>query len=113
MLLMVILTANFLSFCAILPNHILITLTLLISLYSILDAIIMMGGLAEALRAGGIEVAGGGSGYSDQAPIIDEEEMNDDDEAKVVDPKEVMKYIKLSKGSLEDINRISAPILKM
>jgi hypothetical protein len=76
------------------------------------DAIIMMGGLAEALRAGGIEVAGGGGGYSDQAPIIDEEER-DNDEPKEVDAQEVMKFIKLSKGSLEDINRISSPLLKM
>lgn len=77
------------------------------------DAIIMMGGLAEALRAGGIEVAGGGGGYSDQAPIIDaDSDTDDEDESeKKVNPAEVKKFIKLTKGAFLDIDKITGPIL--
>ena len=77
------------------------------------DAIIMLGGLAEALRAGGVEVGAKGGGYKDQAAIIDEDEFEDseDDEKKVVDGAEIKKYLKLSRGSLEDINRMTEPIL--
>jgi hypothetical protein len=76
------------------------------------DAIIMVGGLAEALRAGGIEVAGGGGGYSDQAPIIDDSGDDDVDEEELkVNPAEVKKYIKLSRGAFQDIDRITSAIL--
>jgi hypothetical protein len=75
------------------------------------DAIIMIGGLQEALRAGGIKMAAASSGYKDQAPIIDDEDDDEEaaievDQGKGVDPKEAMKYIKLVKGSVADINRI-------
>lgn len=76
------------------------------------DAIIMMGGLAEALRAGGIEVAGGGGGYSDQAPIIDESELEDEDQSdKKVNAAEVKKFIKLTRGAFQDIDKITGTIL--
>ena len=74
------------------------------------DAIIMVGGLSEALRAGGIKVEGGGGGYKDQA-AIEEEDEEEDDSPKKVDAKEVKKYIALSKGAFEDISKITNPIL--
>ena len=74
------------------------------------DAIIMVGGLSEALRAGGIKVAGGGGGYKDQA-AIEEDDEDEDDAPKKVDDKEVKKYIKLVKGAFEDISKITNPIL--
>lgn len=75
------------------------------------DAIIMIGGLSEALRAGGIEVAGGGGGYADQAAIEVDDDAADEDAEKKVDSKEVKKYIQLVRGAFEDINKITAPIL--
>ena len=77
------------------------------------DAIIMMGGLAEALRAGGIEVAGGGGGYIDQAPIIDSDSDLDDEDTtdKKVNANEVKKYIKLTRGAFQDIDKVGYKFL--
>lgn len=73
------------------------------------DAIIMMGGLGSVLRAGGVKgMSAATSAYADQAAILDDDDTTDDDEAKLVDSKEAVKFIKLIKGSLADINRIVA-----
>ena len=69
------------------------------------DAIIMLGGLAGQLKAGGIKVTNKSSSL--QAAI---EEEDADDESQL-DPAEVKKYIKLSKDSLRDVYKIVAPIL--
>jgi len=73
------------------------------------DAIIMMGGLGAVLRAGGVKgMAAAPSGYADQKAIVDDEADldSDDDSPKQVNAAEAIKYIKLFKGSLADINRI-------
>jgi len=64
------------------------------------DAIIMLGGLAGELRAGGVKVSGGGS--SIQAGIEDEEgEAND--EPVEINASEVKRYVQLSIDALQDI----------
>lgn len=73
------------------------------------DALIMMGGLGSVLRAGGVKgMSAATSAYADQAAILDDDETAEDDEVKTVDTKEAVKFIKLIKGSLADINRIVA-----
>lgn len=70
------------------------------------DAIIMIGGLQGALKAGGIQI-------SKQSGLQEEIEDDEDDDisTKVVDVAEVTKYIKLSQNSLNDIYKIVKRIL--
>jgi len=73
------------------------------------DALIMQGGLAAELRAGGFEVAGGAENNQDS--IIVEEADDEEVNSKKIEATEVKKYIKLFKDSLQDICRIAEPIL--
>ena len=73
---------------------------------TVADALIMLGGLASELRAGGYEV-GGEKPKLEQ--VIEDDEKDEDN--KKLDPSEVKKYIKLSRDSLNDICRIGLPLL--
>eukprot|EP01038_Epipyxis_sp_PR26KG_P014479 gene14479-19436_t len=71
------------------------------------DALIMLGGLAGELKAGGYSIK---STPSAQQAITDDGD-EDSDEVKVVNPNEVNKYIRLSHDSLGDVLKIIKPLL--
>jgi hypothetical protein len=79
------------------------------------DALIMQGGLASELRAGGVKVAGGGSIQSIEDGGDDDDEDDESAEKKDavirVNYPEARKYLKLFRDSLSDIYRIGAPVL--
>ena len=72
----------------------------------IADAIIMLGGVLTELRSGGIEVAGGG-GIGDA--IVEEEEEG---ASPTVNGGEVRRFLRLAKGSLEEIDRIASTLFE-
>ena len=83
------------------------------------DAIIMIGGLKAVLKAGGVKaVKGEAGGYADQKAIEEDDgdyEDDDDDsggKGKGVDGAEAIKFIKLVKGAIEDVNKISQSLLR-
>jgi hypothetical protein len=74
------------------------------------DALIMLGGLSGELKAGGITLE---SDISSLQKPIEDTEFDDDTETPRagVNGDEVVRYLKLSLDSLEDIYRIVKPIL--
>lgn len=85
------------------------------------DAIIMIGGLKAVLKAGGVKaVKAEAGGYADQKAIEETDGDDDDDEeeedtagkGKSVDRAEAFKFIKLVKGAIEDVNKITQALLR-
>lgn len=75
---------------------------------TVADAIIMIGGLINELKIGGISVV---EGSKFQESIVDEEYDADSDVPKEVNEEEVVKYIKLAKGSINDVMSIAGKFL--
>lgn len=78
----------------------------------IADAIIMVGGISEALKAGGVKVKS--TGVSLQKSIEEDSEEEEEEGSTpqlTVDKAELKKYVRLALGSFKDIDKIVAPIL--
>lgn len=65
------------------------------------DAIIMLGGLAGELRAGGVKIAGGGSTL--QKGIEDDGDDVDASDPVEINASEVKRFVGLSVDALQDI----------
>jgi len=75
---------------------------------TVADAIIMIGGLSNELKIGGIQIK---ESSTLQEKIEDDEYDADEDVKKEVNEDEVKKYIKLAKGSLNDVMIIAGRFL--
>jgi hypothetical protein len=74
---------------------------------TVADAIIMVGGLSGELKAGGVKMKEGGKLQEG----IEDDGAEEEDEEKTINEQEVDKYIKLAKGSLNDVLSIAKKLL--